>query len=91
MIANHLSPAGFVYLGDLYEQAVDAGLNLTEIQAALGKRGIHKSLLAIRYDLDSVFSFTGYAASHPAPAYQTYAEIDAVLRRRKPARMGLAN
>jgi hypothetical protein len=82
-----LSPVGFAYLGDIYESAVDAGLNLTEIQAHLSKRGIHKGLLAIRYDLDFVFSFTGYAASHPAPAYQTLAEIDAVLRQRQPARL----
>ncbi|MBB6135985.1 hypothetical protein HD842_004162 [Massilia aurea] len=81
-----LSPVGFAYLGDVYEQAVDAGLNLTEIQAHLSKRGIHKGLMAIRYDLDHVFSFSGYAASHPAPAYQTLAEIDAVLRQRQPAR-----
>ena len=82
-----LSPVGFAYLGDVYEQAVDAGLNLTEIQAHLSKRGIHKGLMAIRYDLDHVFSFAGYAASHPAPAYQTLAEIDAVLRQRQPARL----
>lgn len=82
-----LSPVGFAYLGDIYEEAVDAGLNLTEIQAHLSKRGIHKGLMAIRYDLDHVFSFAGYAASHPAPAYQTLAEIDAVLRQRQPARL----
>jgi len=82
-----LSPVGFAYLGDIYEDAVDAGLNLTEIQAHLSKRGIHKGLMAIRYDLDHVFAFSGYAASHPAPAYQTLAEIDAVLRQRQPARL----
>jgi hypothetical protein len=82
-----LSPVGFAYLGDIYEEAVDAGLNLIEIQAHLSKRGIHKGLLAIRYDLDHVFSFAGYAASHPAPAYLTLAEIDAVLQRRQPARL----
>lgn len=82
-----LSPVGFAYMGDIYEEAVDAGLNLIEIQAHLSKRGIHKGLMAIRYDLDHVFSFAGYAASHPAPAYMTLAEIDAVLQRRKPARL----
>jgi hypothetical protein len=82
-----LSPVGFAYLGDIYEEAVDAGLNITEIQAHLSKRGIHKGLMAIRYDLDHVFSFAGYAASHPAPAYKTLAEIDAALQRRKPARL----
>lgn len=82
-----LSPVGFAYMGDIYEEAVDAGLNLIEIQAHLSKRGIHKGLMAIRYDLDHVFSFAGYAASHPAPAYQTLAEIDAVLRQRQPARL----
>lgn len=81
-----LSPVGFAYMGDIYEEAVDAGLNLIEIQAHLSKRGIHKGLMAIRYDLDHVFSFAGYAASHPAPAYQSLAEIDAVLRQRQPAR-----
>lgn len=82
-----LSPIGFTYLGGIYESAVDAGLNMQEIQAHLAKRGIVKSLLAIRYDLDFVFSFAGYAASHPAPAYQTYAELDEVLRQRRPARL----
>jgi hypothetical protein len=79
MINNQLTPAGFNFLGGLYESAVDRGLNVVEVQDYLRSRGIHKALAAIKHDLEHTFAFAGYVQAHPAPRILTYAEIDAQL------------
>ena len=86
MNANYLTRSAFNFLGGIYEEAVDRGYNVVEIQAHLSRRGIHKSVAAVKHDLDNVFQFHQYAATHPAPPIQTYAQIDAQLSRpaRKP-------
>lgn len=83
-INNQLTPAGFRFLGGLYEQAVDKGLNVAEIQDYLRMKGINKPLITIKYELDELFCFHGYAAAHPAPPALTLGQIDAQLA--KPAR-----
>jgi len=84
MIANHLSRAAFIYLGEIYEQAIDAGMHLGDVQRHLSKHGIHKPMLAIKNDLNNLYCFYGYVDEHPAPPLQTYAQADAELQ--KPGR-----
>jgi hypothetical protein len=84
MTPTNLIPSAFAYLGAHYETCVDRGYNPVEIQAYLGSKGIHKSVLAIKHDLSTVFKFAGYVEAHPAPPIQTFAQIDAQLSR--PAR-----
>ena len=64
---HQLTPAGFAYLGGLYEHAVDRRLNLVEVQAYLGSKGVHRALIQIKHELNNVFEFPGYVEAHPAP------------------------
>lgn len=77
--AYYLPPAAFKYLGKIYEECVDEGMNLREIQCTLARKGAGRSLYQVKHDLDHVFRFTGYAASHPAPAIQSMAEFDRLV------------
>lgn len=56
------------YIASLYEGAVDLGLDVEAIRVRLAARGVLKTPAQVRYDLDHVFGFWGYAESHPAPA-----------------------
>jgi hypothetical protein len=76
---HQLTPAGFAYLGGLYEAAVDRGLNLVEVQAYLGSKGVHRAMLQIKHELTHVFQFPGYVEAHPAPPMQSAAEFDRQL------------
>lgn len=80
MTPTNLIPSAFAYLGGLYETAVDRGYNPVEIQAYLGSKGIHKSVLAIKHDLSTVFEFAGYVEAHPAPPPLPQHVIDRTLR-----------
>lgn len=73
-----LTPAGHRYIASLYEKFVDKGLHLAQIKAELTRKGIKRNLSQIEYDLDTRYQFHGYAASHPAPAELTYAQLDAL-------------
>ena len=53
------------YVAGLYEQAVDAGLDLNEMMKYLFDRGIKRTPYRLEYELETVFSFFGYVASHP--------------------------
>jgi hypothetical protein len=64
------------YLARLYENFVDANLDVEAIRLRLAARGIPRTPAMVRDDLDNVFAFHGYAASHPAPAVLTLAQID---------------
>jgi len=76
---NTLSEAVFLHVGEIYEQAVDAGMHLGDVQRHLGSRGIHKPMLAIKNDLNNLYCFYNYADTHPAPPLISYAEADAAL------------
>jgi hypothetical protein len=76
---TQLTPAGFKYLGALYEAAVDRGLNVVEVQAYLGSKGVHRPMIQIRHDLNHVFAFAGYVDSHPAPPILTATQYDKQL------------
>ena len=64
------------YIARLYESAIDSGLDLSAIRLNLASHGIARSPAMIRHDLDHTYSFTGYAASHPAPPEVSRAEFD---------------
>jgi hypothetical protein len=85
----NLTPAGHKYIAGLYETFVDKGFNLAQIRQALAENGIKRNLHQVEYDLDHRYSFTGYAASHPAPPALTYGELDALEEAKacKPARI----
>lgn len=72
-----------------YEAGVDAQLDLDAMRRFLLTHGIKRSPAAVVFDLDERYGFYGYAASHPAPPFQTYAEIDAGLRRSNQNTIGL--
>jgi hypothetical protein len=69
---NRLTAAGFAYLGGLYEHCVDRSMNVVETQNYLASKGAGRPLLQVKHELDHVFGFHGYAASHPAPPLQDH-------------------
>lgn len=73
--------AAFKYVGRIYESCIDRNLNLAEIAAELAQRGIPRTPYQLRHDLDTVYSFAGYAAQHPAPPQPTQKQIDAEIER----------
>jgi len=75
-----MTPA-FKYVAGLYETAVDAGMNVAEIQSHLKDNGIPRSLWQVRNDLSNVFGFTGYADAHTAPPRPDVAELDKMIDR----------
>ncbi len=64
------------FRGRLYENAVDSLLDLAQIRSHLASRGVIRSAFQVRDDLDRVYSFVGYADSHPAPPVLSVAEFD---------------
>jgi hypothetical protein len=87
---TNLSQAVFLHVGEIYEQAVDAGMHLGDVQRHLGSHGIHKPMLAIKNELNNLYCFYGYADSHPAPRVMSYAEVDAVLAKSGRRTTGMA-
>jgi hypothetical protein len=68
------------YIARLYESCVDRGLDLEATRLYLASRGIARTPGQVVYDLDHVFEFSGYSASHPAPAVQSLEEFDETVR-----------
>jgi hypothetical protein len=71
-----MTPAAFGYVAGLYESCIDRSLDVDAIRLHLAARGIVRSPAQVVNDLDNVYCFHEYAASHPAPAEQTLAQID---------------
>lgn len=71
--------AAFNFLASLYEQCVDSGLDVRAIRLFLAEHGIRRTPAQVAHDLDTVFEFTGYADTHPAPPPKTLAELDKVM------------
>lgn len=67
------------YLARLYELAVDRGLDTEAIRLHLLSRGVARSPAQVAYDLNHVFCFTGYAASHPPVPARTVKEWDRAI------------
>lgn len=55
------------YVASRYEEAVDLGLDVGAVRRYLLAHGIKHTPAQVVHQLDNVFCFTGYAASHPAP------------------------
>lgn len=68
------------YIASQYEVCVDRSLDVEAIRLHLAASGIPRSPAQIVHDLETVFCFIGYAASHPAPAVRSLKEIDATIR-----------
>lgn len=63
-----LTPAAHRYIARLYEQGIDKGLDVHAIRQHLTDNGIERTPAQLVHDLDNVYSFYGYCASHqPAP------------------------
>ena len=74
-----MTKASFNYIASIYEAAVDNGLDVHAIRLLLAERGIRRTPAQVVHDLDTVFEFTAYADSHPAPARQTVKQFDASI------------
>jgi hypothetical protein len=66
------------YIGSVYESCVDRRLNLAQIKDYLATHGIRRLASQVVHELDNVYCFAGYSASHPAPAVLTLKQIDAL-------------
>lgn len=64
------------YLAGLYERAVDAQLDVSQIRDYLATRGVRRSVFQVVDELERVHGFSGYAAAHAAPLAQTLEQID---------------
>lgn len=68
-----ISPGGTMlttaqkYIASRYEEAVDLQLDMEAMRRYLLDQGIKRTPEALVFDLDEVFGFHGYVASHPAP------------------------
>lgn len=72
------------YIAAQYETGVDAQLDLDAMRRFLLTRGLKRSPAQVVHELDNVFCFTGYAASHPAPALIDLDDIDRAIDRMTP-------
>ena len=63
-----LTPAQ-TYVASLYERCIDSEMDVDAIRLYLLERGIKRSPAMVAHELEEVFCFPGYAASHmPVPA-----------------------
>lgn len=69
------------YIASLYESAIGLRLNLDEVRAYLLAHGVKRTPAAVVHDLDEVYAFAGYTASHPAPAPVSTAVLDKIIDR----------
>lgn len=69
------------YIASVYESCIDRSLDLAQIGHELAQRGIRRTPYQLQHDLDTVFCFAGYSATHPAPAVLTQKQIDAEIER----------
>lgn len=74
-----ITKAGHAYLATRYEQAVDAGLDVAAIHRHLLHLGIARTPREVVHDLEHVYQFYGYAASHPAPPPPDVAAADRAI------------
>lgn len=74
-----MTTATFNYVAAMYEKAVDRDLDVTAIRRFLAEHGVRRTPAQVLHDLDTVFQFTGYADSHPAPTGLTTEQLDASI------------
>lgn len=69
------------YIASRYEEAVGLRLNLDEVRAYLLAHGIPRTPAQVVHELDTVYEFYGYAASHQPPAPVSTAVLDKIIDR----------
>ena len=69
------------YIAGLYERCVDAGLDVEATRLYLASRGVLRTPAQVDHDLEHVYSFAGYADSHPAPAKISLLAVDREIER----------
>jgi hypothetical protein len=57
-------PPAARYIGSLYESCVDRGLDVAQIRDHLAAQGIRRLASQVVHELDNVYAFHGYSASH---------------------------
>lgn len=74
------------YLASLYEQAIDLGLDIDAIRHYLIERGVKRTPLQLEDELENVYGFYDYVASHPPAPVMGVREWDrAVDLKRSPS------
>lgn len=69
------------FLASLYEQAVDQGLDVDAMRKYLLERGVKRTPLQLEDELENVYGFYGYPASHPPKPVMSVAEYDRTVYR----------
>jgi len=69
------------YLATLYENAVDADMDIDAMRLYLLEQGVKRSPAQVVDELENVFGFLGYASRHPAPAKPDTRMLDALIDR----------
>ncbi len=75
--------AAEMYVGGLYEHCVDHDFDVTAIRLHLASRGVLRTPAQVVDDLDHVFAFSNYAATHPAPKAVPVSVSDKAIDRGK--------
>lgn len=82
-----ITKSGHAYLATQYENAVDRGLDVAAIHRHLLHLGIARTRREVVHDLEHVYQFHGYAATHPAPLPPDVAALDLAIQRMTPAQL----
>jgi len=69
------------YLATLYENAVDARMDIDAMRLYLLEQGVRRTPAQLVDELENTFGFLGYAASHVAPAKPDTRMLDALIDR----------
>lgn len=69
------------YLATLYENAVDARMDIDAMRLYLLEQGVRRTPVQVLDELENVFGFVGYASRHPAPAKPDTKAMDALIDR----------
>jgi len=69
------------YLSTLYESCIDSDMDVESIRLYLLEQGVRRTPAQVLDELENVFCFPGYAASHPAPKKADTRILDAIIDR----------
>lgn len=69
------------YLATLYENAVDARMDIDAMRLYLLEQGVRRTPAQLVDELENTFGFLAYAARHPAPAKPDTRALDALIDR----------
>jgi hypothetical protein len=75
------------YIAQIYENAVDLGLDVEAMRRYLLERGVKRTPLQVEDELERLYGFHGYAASHRPTPVMSVREWDKAVER---GRIGLS-